>query len=332
MPAGEPRDRNDGRLRTGTVVVHGRRVHAVRSFRRLQAESEQHVHDAASRLAPIAGLSATATASQDGALTGSISFDRAATYYDRTRSLRPETHRAVIELLSRELAGREACLEIGVGTGRLALDLLEAGTRMAGADLSLLMLQKLVDNAGGLSPFPLVQADATALPFPDAAFGAGLACHVFHLIPAWAAAVRELVRVVAPDGVLLVDLGGPGEALNGSIRDHFCTAAGVRRPRPGLDDEAKLDRLLEELGLTVRALEPLVERRTVTIEQMISRLESGLFSVTWSMTDEDRRSAADATRHWAEREHGSLGAEHAVETLIRWRAYDLPAARRTLGS
>jgi hypothetical protein len=41
-------------LRTGTVVVHGRKFHAVRSFRRLQAESEQHVHHAASRLAPIA--------------------------------------------------------------------------------------------------------------------------------------------------------------------------------------------------------------------------------------------------------------------------------------
>jgi ubiquinone/menaquinone biosynthesis C-methylase UbiE len=264
-------------------------------------------------------------------LTGSISFDRAATYYDRTRSLRPETHRAVIELLSQELAGRAACLDIGVGTGRIALGLAQAGTKMTGADLSLPMLQKLVDNAGGHSPFPLVQADATSLPFSDAAFGAGLACHVLHLIPAWEAAVRELVRVIAPGGVLLVDLGGPGGPLNRSIRDHFCAAAEVTRPRPGLDDEAELDRLLEELGLTVRVVEPIVERRTATMGQMIARLESGLFSSTWSMTDDDRRSAADATRHWAERAHGPLEAEHAVETVIRWRAYDRPAARSEVG-
>jgi hypothetical protein len=45
------------------------------------------------------------------------------------------------------------------------------------------------------------------------------------------------------------------------------------------------------------------------------------------MTDEDRHSAADATRHWAEAEHGQLDEEQAVETVIRWRAYDLSAAR-----
>jgi hypothetical protein len=132
--------------------------------------------------------------------------------------------------------------------------------------------------------------------------------------------------------VLLVDLGGPAGPLNRSIRDHFCAVADVRRPRPGLDDEAELDRLLEELGLTVRALEPVVERRTATIEQMIAHLESGLFSLTWSMTDEDRRSAAAATRHWAGLHHGPLEAEHDVETVIRWRAYDLPAPRREVGA
>ncbi|MGH9014592.1 MAG: class I SAM-dependent methyltransferase [Acidimicrobiia bacterium] len=260
-------------------------------------------------------------------MTDSISFDRAAEYYDRTRSLRPETDRTVIKLLSRELAGRRACLEIGVGTGRIALGLAAAGRKIAGADLSLPMLQKLVDNAGGSGRFPLVQADATSLPFSNAAFGAGVVCHVLHLIPAWDTAVRELVRVIGPGGVLLVDLGGAGDPLNRSIRDRFCAAAGVRRPRPGLDNEAELDRLLEELGATGRALEPVVERRTATIEQMIARLESGLFSLTWSMTDEDRRSAADATRRWAEAEHGPLEEEHAVETVIRWRAYDLSAAR-----
>jgi SAM-dependent methyltransferase len=260
------------------------------------------------------------------AMTDSISFDRAAEYYDRTRSLRPETNRSVIELLSRELIGRRACLEIGVGTGRIALGLAEAGAKLAGSDLSLPMLRKLVANAGGSSPFPLVQADATSLPFSDAAFGAGLACHVLHLIPAWETAVRELVRVIAPGGVVLVDMGGPGGPLSRSIRDHFCAAAGVRRPRPGLGSEAELDRLLEDLGGVGRALEAVIEPHVATIEQMIARLESGLFSLTWSMTDEERRSAADATRRWAERQHGSLQVEHAVEMVIRWRAYDLPAA------
>jgi hypothetical protein len=65
---------------------------------------------------------------------------------------------------------------------------------------------------------------------------------------------------------------------------------------------------------------------------MIAHLASGLFSLTWSMTDEERRSAAATTRHWAELHHGPLEAEHDVETVIQWRAYDLPAPRREIGA
>jgi hypothetical protein len=42
------------------------------------------------------------------------------------------------------------------------------------------------------------------------------------------------------------------------------------------------------------------------------------------MTDEELRSAADATRRWAEEAHGSLEEERALESVIQWRAYDLP--------
>src|SRR2546421_6181685 len=139
---------------------------------------------------------------------GSIAFDQAADYYDRTRRLDPDVHAAVIDLLAGELRGRGRCLEVGVGTGRIALDLHRSGVAMAGVDLSRPMLDRLVEKGGGMAPFPLAVADATALPAPSRAFGAGLACHVLHLIPQWRAAADELVRVVAPRGVLLVDIGG----------------------------------------------------------------------------------------------------------------------------
>lgn len=75
-------------------------------------------------------------------------------------------------------------------------------------DLSRPMMDVLVEKAGGTPPFPLVQGDATALPFPDGRFGAAIASHVFHLIPEWRRALSELARVVRPGGVLLSSRGG----------------------------------------------------------------------------------------------------------------------------
>jgi ubiquinone/menaquinone biosynthesis C-methylase UbiE len=122
----------------------------------------------------------------------SISFDRASEYYDRTRALPNDAMAGVIDLLAREIGGENDCLEIGIGTGRIGLPLNAAGLSVMGMDLSATMLAKLVDK------FPLVRGDATALPFADGAFGAGIACHVLHLIPEWRQATGELVRVIRP--------------------------------------------------------------------------------------------------------------------------------------
>jgi ubiquinone/menaquinone biosynthesis C-methylase UbiE len=65
----------------------------------------------------------------------SVNFDRAAGYYDATRAL-SATMAALTGLLATELADRQPCLEIGVGTGRFALPLRAAGIAMAGTDIS----------------------------------------------------------------------------------------------------------------------------------------------------------------------------------------------------
>jgi hypothetical protein len=52
-----------------------------------------------------------------------VNFDRAAGYYDATRALPATPMAQLTGLLAAELAGRQPCLEIGVGTGRFALEL-----------------------------------------------------------------------------------------------------------------------------------------------------------------------------------------------------------------
>lgn len=259
---------------------------------------------------------------------GSISFDRAAGYYDRTRELRPEVQAAVIDLLAGELRGRGRCLEIGVGTGRVALDLHAAGVPMAGIDLSRPMLDRLVQKAGGTPPFPLAVADAIALPWRDGTFGAAIACHVLHLIPSWQAAAEELVRVVDRGGVILVDVGGDAPGVGRELVRYFFAQTRLgARSRPGLVDPAELDRLLAGHGMAARPLAPVVRRRDVRVEDVIRRLEEGVFSGCWPLDQEERLAAGAATRKWARERIGSLERVHSIEREIVWRAYEVPRSR-----
>jgi hypothetical protein len=78
----------------------------------------------------------------------SVNFDRAAGYYDATRALPGTTMAQLTALLAAELAERQPCLEIGVGTGRFALPLRAAGIAMAGTDISGAMLRRLAEGGG----------------------------------------------------------------------------------------------------------------------------------------------------------------------------------------
>lgn len=113
-------------------------------------------------------------------MSESIAFDRAAEYYDRTRALPDAVVAQQTRLLMGELLGRASTLEVGIGTGRVAVTL---DVPIVGLDLSRPMMDVLRTKT---SAIPLVEGDATRLPFPDGSFGAAYAAHVLHLIPPWA--------------------------------------------------------------------------------------------------------------------------------------------------
>jgi ubiquinone/menaquinone biosynthesis C-methylase UbiE len=260
------------------------------------------------------------------ALPASRNFDRAPPYYDRTRGLPPEVTAQLTELLGTELAGRGPSLEIGVGTGRVALPLHEAGVPMTGMDLSRAMMTVLVGKAGGRPPFPLVQGDATALAFPDDAFGAGLASHVFHLIPQWRAALAELLRVVRPGGLILSDQGAEDTSpVRYAVRAKFLAELGPGAGHIGADQErGDIERALVEFGASKRALPVIRAERRVSLARMIDSLEAGQWSWTWDLPDEARHAAAARTRTWATDAYGPLDAPLPLEHEVRWLAFDLP--------
>ena len=252
-------------------------------------------------------------------------FDRAVDYSDRTRGMSDETSRAVTSQLAGELKGRGRCLEIGVGTGLVALPLAEAGIPMAGLDLSGPMLAKLVEKGGGRPPFPLVRGDATALPFADDRFGGAVVRHVLHLVPAWRTVVAELVRVVAAGGVVLMTRGDIPEVWRATT-DRFIELVGPPSFNAALTawDPAALDAEFAGHGARARSMPPIPEQVQQTLETFLTQMADGLHSWTWEVEEGRRRQAAAEVRRWAEERYGTLDPPGSRDVAIEWRAYDLP--------
>lgn len=255
--------------------------------------------------------------------TDSISFDNAASFYDKTRSLSPEAAARVTEMLQSELAGRSPVFETGVGTGRIALPLAEAGIEMMGLDLARNMLARLVENAGGRMVFPLVQGDATRLPFRDDSFAAAIASWVLHLIPGWRDVLTELTRVVAEGGVLLLDVGREHQSIVHDMTWKFRELANVTDWPRGAKSYMESDEVLVPLGAQPRDLDPKIETIETTLEEHIQHLENGIYSVSWGVDETTRKRATGELREWAEREYGSLTEPREIVVDHRWRAYDL---------
>jgi ubiquinone/menaquinone biosynthesis C-methylase UbiE len=175
-------------------------------------------------------------------MTGSkldFSFDaRVAVQYDALRGHPPEVSRAIASALVREALPGARLLELGVGTGRIALPVAAAGCEVVGIDLSAEMLAglapQLTRHAG--APVSLVRGDIAALPFRGRTFDGVMATHVLHLVPDWQAVLGGLARVLRPGGLILLgrDWVDPA-SMAGRIRTAFrqaVIAAGFNTTAP----------------------------------------------------------------------------------------------------
>ena len=255
----------------------------------------------------------------------SVGFDRAAEYYDRTRGFSPEAFDALMEVLTAGLAGRGGCLEIGVGTGLLALALAERGIPMIGADIARPMLDELVAKSGGRMPFPLVQADATRLPFRDGSLGCAVFRHVLHLIPDWRGALAELVRALESGGRLVIVEGTFHEGAWWDLVSRFLREAGDIPFGVGLDArefEAAHEELLS-LGARGGEIASIPDGSRESMGEFLDQMEAGMHSWTWRTEEPDRRRAVHAVRRWATERYGSLDGPVSPDYRLVVRVYDL---------
>jgi SAM-dependent methyltransferase len=113
----------------------------------------------------------------------------------------------------------ERLLDVGTGTGAVALRAARAGANVTGVDLAPALIdtaRRLARTAGLSIRFDV--ADAERLPYPDASFD--VVCSVLGVVfaPDHTAATRELARVCRPAGRLGIVAWRPGPGGDGFDR------------------------------------------------------------------------------------------------------------------
>ena len=113
----------------------------------------------------------------------------------------PEDGVALADTLSSFLSEGARVLDVGGGTGRLAASLAQA----AGCEVTVLDSDPAaVSAACGLPGVTAVVGEASALPFPDAAFDAAIIVDALHHMDEQRAVASEVVRVLRTGGAVYV--------------------------------------------------------------------------------------------------------------------------------
>ena len=260
-------------------------------------------------------------------MTGeSIGFERAASYYDATRGFPPGVGEAVADALARAagLGAGSRVLEVGVGTGRIALPLGRSVARYVGTDLARTMLDVLRAKPTAES-IDLVLADATRLPFADGAFDAALAIHVLHLVRGWRDAVAELARVVRPGGAILVNARERLELepfINEWNRLREVHGIKYRGASIGVADDGELADELARVGFAERDVKTAAEWAHVeTLARFVADLENRVWSSTWDLPDGPYRAALDDFRAWLARQGVRMDEPRSTTRRFRYLVF-----------
>jgi SAM-dependent methyltransferase len=257
------------------------------------------------------------------ALGGSVGFDHAVRYYDETRDLSPEVREGSAELLADEFRGAENVIDIGAGTGIMAIPLAQRGVPIHGLDLSRRMLRELLKKArAARTSVPVIVGDATRVPMRDDSVDGVVMRHVLHLVTDWREALREVARITRPGGRFVVSITDY-TGLYHEIQSRFLRAAGDLPVAVGLrpDDPATLDEAMAELGAVGSVLPLVYGHRTLTIWAFLRNMRRGVYTWTWAADEPTRERAVKEVRRWASAEFGDLHRPVEPSFEIEWRTY-----------
>ena len=152
-------------------------------------------------------------------------WDNVAGVYDIfVHLINRKTHQTLREIVGRLISPEDEVLECACGTGMLTQVIAPRCSAVIATDFSSKMLQRAQKNCLSFANAAFLQADITALPFPDGRFDKVVAGNVIHLLSNPRQALREMERVCRPGGMLILPTymnktaGGDTGALAASLQ------------------------------------------------------------------------------------------------------------------
>ncbi|MFQ5977412.1 MAG: class I SAM-dependent methyltransferase [Candidatus Heimdallarchaeota archaeon] len=226
-----------------------------------------------------------------------ISFDRIAEDYDRTRWIPSNLSDGFINRLSQEVPLGSRILEIGVGTGRLAIPLSHLDYEVLGVDISMLMLniarQKTKKNEKILH---LLQADATHLPIKEKTLDLCLFVHILHLIRDWKKAIDIGERLLRNHSIVNASLFVAWHDLK-PFRVYWDGIESKRSEHIGAKNAEEVIRYMKDSkGYLWKRYEFTRNAGTTSWKDAIGVIQEKSFSSQWRIPDDQHQTALELVK------------------------------------
>ena len=241
-----------------------------------------------------------------------LSFDRIAYAYDDYNVHAPEVAREIGESIVAVVGHGGTVLELGIGTGRIARPVADAGCQVVGIDVSAEMMLKAREK----DIERLVRGSILNLPFQNASFDGVMVIHVLHHIADWRLALTEAWRILKPGGVMILgndwlDPQSCVRRMRGELRQAVIALRPAMKP-PGAG--AQYDQFLAKRGGRIEADVIAASWYNHTSPaSVLERMASRVHQETWPLDDELLQASLARVRSLAEAHWPDLEAEQEFE-------------------
>jgi len=259
-----------------------------------------------------------------------VDFSRKANAYDRLHGVLPAS-------LARRLATAAqlepglTVLDVGAGTGRVAIALAALGCEIVALDPAEAMLRVLQNKmAAGTgtpdrAPLHVVAAEGARLPFADRSFDAVVLARTLYLMPDWRDVLTDIIRALKADGRILHEWGNgtPDEEwvqIREKARALF-EAAGIANPlHPGARSATEVDDFLAARGFAVSDRIQVDGDVYLTLADFMARISNGEYSYTWNVPAAVQRLCLPQLEKWVS-EHFALDRALPIPREFSWAIY-----------
>jgi len=215
-------------------------------------------------------------------------------------------------------------LDIGAGTGRVAIGLAELGCDVVALEPALGMVETLQTKTGDL-PIRLIAGEGAQLPFFGGQFDVVVIARVLYLTADWRRVLREAHRVLTVGGRLLHEWGN-GQAdeewvqIREKTRALFEEAEVFSPFHPGVRSEREVDEELKVIGFVHSADLPIGPGPTLTLAEFLRRLIDGEFSYMWNVPKTVQEECLPRLKAWSEQSF-DLKRSISMPRELQWTVY-----------